>query len=262
MPRHDTAPAALANEDSRDGSIDGLRRMNAPGEPPSRTDRVHRVSVENRRRIKPDAAGGIKEPSSIVIGSPAPRLIADPGPAKCRIHDPLPIREWRPAKPHTEGSPPVSISSTRGKGAIAIQIGESRNVIRRTRVLQRRGGGGGDAVDAAGDPVIEVVFIRKAADAHGRIVACFQRKGLALFEPRRVLILQNGNAALISFDSSGIVVIIKPESAPAISFHGEVAAGDAEVVAARSIHIEGSGLLPENEARGPRGIVDGQIVER
>src|SRR5258708_28082910 len=186
MPRHDTAPAALANEDSRDGSIDGLRRVTAPGAPPSRTDRVHRVSGETGWRIKPAAAGGIKEPSSIVIGSPAPRLIADPGPAKCRIHDPLPIREWRPAKPHTEGSPTVSISSTRGKGAIAIQIGESRNVIRRTRVLQRRGGGGGDAVDAAGDPAIEVVFIRKAAGAQGKGVACLHRKVLARFDPRRV----------------------------------------------------------------------------
>jgi hypothetical protein len=93
MHRHDTGLAALANEDSRDGAIEGVRRMNALGKPPSRTDRVHRVSVENRRGIKPAAAGGIKEPSSIVIGSPAPRLIADPGPAKCRIHDPLPIRE-------------------------------------------------------------------------------------------------------------------------------------------------------------------------
>jgi len=109
---------------------------------------------------------------------------------------------------------------------------------------------GGDAVDAAGDPAIKVVFIRKAGDVHGRIVACFHRKGLALFEPRGVLIVQNGNAAFIGFDSAAVVVIIKAESASAFGFHGEVAAGDAEVVATRRIYIEGSAALPENKARG------------
>src|SRR5258708_13800368 len=113
MHRNETALAALAKEDSRDGLIDGSRRMNAPGEPPSRTDRVHRVSVENRRGIKPAAAGGIKEPSSIVIGSPAPRLITDPGPAECRIHDALPIREGGPDKAHTAGTRTVSLNPPR-----------------------------------------------------------------------------------------------------------------------------------------------------
>src|SRR5260370_9330949 len=133
--------------------------------------------------------------------------------------------------------------------------------MRRTRVLQGRGGGGGDAVDAAGDPVIEVVFIRKAADAQGRIVACFHRKGLALSKRRRVLIVQNGTAAFISFDSAGVVVIIKAESASAVRLNGKVAARDAEVVSARRIHIEGSAPLSKYEARCPRGIVQGKVVE-
>ncbi len=127
--------------------------------------------------------------------------------------------------------------------------------------MQRRARGRGDAVDVAGDPAIEVVFIRKAADAQRRIVACFHRKGLALFEPRDVLIVQNGNAALIGLDSAAVVVVIKPERAPAVGFHREVAAGHAKVVAARGIHIERGASLPEYQARCPRGIVEGKVVE-
>src|SRR5258708_23911148 len=197
-----------------------------------------RVSVKKRRGIKPAPARGIEEPSSVMIGSPAPRLIARPGPAKPRIHDPLPIREWRPAKSHAKRSPTVSICPTRGKGAIGVKVGKAGSVVGRTCVLQRRCGGGGDAVDAARDPAIEVIFLGKAADAQGRIVAGFQPKGLALFEPRRVLIVQNGNAALIGFDRAAVVVIIQPKCAPAVGFHGAVAPGDAEVVAAPRTHIE------------------------
>src|SRR5204862_441765 len=108
------------------------------------------------------------QPSSIVIGSPAPRVIADPSPPKSGIHEPLSIREWGPAEAHAKRPPTVPVGPAGGKGAIGIQIGESRGVIRRTRVLQRRGRGGGDAVDAARDPAIEVISIRKAGDIHGR----------------------------------------------------------------------------------------------
>src|SRR6266851_872273 len=51
------------------------------------------------------------------------------------------------------------------------------------------------------------------------------------------------------------------EMCSGVGFHGEVAPGDAEVVAARRIHIEGSAPLPENEARCPRRIVEGNVVE-
>src|SRR5260370_39162981 len=84
---------------------------------------------------------------------------------------------------------------------------------------------------------------------------------MGLFEARRRLIVQNGNAAFIRFDSAGVVVIIKPESAPAVRLHGKVAARDAEVVSARRIHIEGSAPLSKYEARCPRGIVQGKVVE-
>src|SRR6266851_7095426 len=93
MHGHDAGLAAIANEDSRHRMIHGTGGMNAFGESPHRTDGIPRVSVKSRRRIKPAAAGGIEEPSSVVVGRPAPRLIAGPGPAKRGIGDPLPIRE-------------------------------------------------------------------------------------------------------------------------------------------------------------------------
>ena len=127
--------------------------------------------------------------------------------------------------------------------------------------MKRRCCGAGDAVDAAGDPAIKVIFIRKAGHAQGRIIACLYRKGLALFEPRGLFIVQNGNTALISLDSAAVVVIVKAESAPAVGFHGEVAPGDAEVVAARRIHIEGSAPLQKNQAGCPCSIVEGKVVE-
>ncbi len=137
MHGHDAALAALANEDGRHWMIDNAGRINTAREPPYRTESIPRVSVQNRRGIKPAAAGGIEEPPSIVVGSPAPRLIADPGPAKSGIHDPLSIREGGPAEARSEWPPPISISPAVGKGAISIEIGESRRVVRRTRVLQR-----------------------------------------------------------------------------------------------------------------------------
>lgn len=74
-----TKLAAIANEDRRYRTIDRMRRMNPLGEAPHWTDRIARVSVENRRRIKPAAAGGIEQPAAIVIRSIAPGLIAEPG---------------------------------------------------------------------------------------------------------------------------------------------------------------------------------------
>src|SRR2546426_1797516 len=168
MHGHDTALAALANEDSRHWMIDGARGMNATGETPSRDNSIPRVSVENRRGVKPAAAGRIEEPSSIVIRSPAPRLKANPGVAERGIHGPLAIRERRPTEAHTERSPTKSIGPAVGKGAIGIEIGESRSVIGRTSVLQRCSCGGGKNFDAAGDPAGGVVFLGEAADAAGR----------------------------------------------------------------------------------------------
>jgi len=259
--RHDAALHALSNENSRHRMIDDARWINATREVPSRNTSISWVSVKNGRGIKPAAAGGIEEPSSIVIRSPAPRLIADPGVAKRGIHDPLPIGERRPPETDAKWSPTKSIGTAVGKGAIGIEIGESRSVIRRTGVLEGCGRGGGDTFDAAGNPAVEVVFFWKPADDQRRIVACFHRKGLALFKARGVLIVKDGNAALIGFDGAAIVVIVQTEGASMLGFHSEVATGDAEVVAACRIHVERSATLSKNESRRSRRVIQGKIVE-
>jgi len=79
MHGYDPGFAAIANKDSGHRMIDRVRRMNALGESPHWPDRISGVSIKNRRRIKPSAAGSIEEPSTIVIRSIAPRLIAEPG---------------------------------------------------------------------------------------------------------------------------------------------------------------------------------------
>src|SRR2546423_3737727 len=133
----------------------------------------------------------MEEPSSVVIGRPPPRLKTDPGPAKRGIHDPLPVGEGRPAKARAERPPAISVCTTVGKGAIGIEISEPGRIVRRTRVLQRRACGVGNAIDATGNPTIKVIFIWKAIDAQGRIVACLDGKGLAVVEECFILIVQD-----------------------------------------------------------------------
>src|SRR5437016_5445225 len=261
MHGHDTDLATLADEDTRHRMVDGARRMNSRRKPPYWTDWIPGVSIENRGRIEPAAARGIEQPSSIVIGRPPPRLKTNPGPAKRGIHDPLPVGEGRPAKARAERPPAISIGTTVGKGTIGIEISEPGRVVRRTRVLQRRACGVGNAIDTTGNPAIKVIFIWKAADGQGRIADCLDGEGLAVVEPRLILIVQNRNAALISLDRAAVVEIIQAKSGSRVGFHGEVAAGNAEVVAASGIHVERSAALAKNEARGVSGIVERKIVE-
>src|SRR5882762_1184357 len=46
-----------------------------------------------------------------------------------------------------------------------------------------------------------------------------------------------------------------------LSFHSEVATGDAEVVAACRIHVERSAALSKNESRRSRRVIQGKVVE-
>src|SRR5260370_13804620 len=108
--------------------------------------------------------------------SPTPRLIAHPGPAKRRIHKPLAVGEGGPTEACPKRPPAIAIGATGIKSAIGKEICEPRNVIRRTSVLQRRGGCGRDGIDAAQDPLIEVVLLSQPGDAQRRIVASFHRK--------------------------------------------------------------------------------------
>jgi hypothetical protein len=158
MHRHDAIRAALANEDCCNRMINRVRRVNRKP-PSSGTDRITRVTVKNRGRIEPAATRRVEEPSPVVKRGPAPRLIAHPSPAKRGIHVPLPIGEGGPAEAYSKRPPAIAIGTTGVKSAIGVEIGESGDVIRGTSILQRRGGGGGDGVDATGDPAIKVVLL-------------------------------------------------------------------------------------------------------
>src|SRR5712691_2018697 len=131
-----------------------------------------------------------------MIRSPPPRLVAHPSPTEGRIPDPLPRRERRRAKADNKWPPTVAVSAAGKPGTIVVQVGKSGSVVGRIRVLQRRCRGGAYTVNAAGDPAVKVVLIEKAPNGQRRIVASLDRKRLALFELRRVVLVQNGNAAL------------------------------------------------------------------
>ena len=122
-------------------------------------------------------------------------------------------------------------------------------------------GGGADAVNAAGDPTVEIVFVSNAANAQGSILAGLDRKRLALFETPDVVLMQNGYVALQGFDGAAVVVIVQPETAAAIGLHGEIAAGNAEVVAGRRIDVEGSGALAKDQTRGACAILEREVVK-
>ncbi len=73
--------------------------------------------------------------------------------------------------------------------------------------------------------------------------------------------MKDRNAALLGLGGAAIVVIVHPEGAAVVSFHGEIATGDAEVVAASRIHVERSAALSKNESRGSRRVIQGKIIE-
>src|SRR2546425_8193853 len=99
-----------------------------------------------------------------MIRSPAPRLVAHPSPTEGRIPDPLPRREWRPAKAGAKRPPTVAVSAAGKPGTIVVQVGKSGSVVGRIRVLQRRCCGGGNTVNAARGPTGKIVLLEKAGN--------------------------------------------------------------------------------------------------
>src|SRR5215469_4717322 len=91
MHGNETHIPLAVNEHCRDRMIDGARRMNSRRESPNGNARARIVAVNDRRRVKPAAAAGIKEPAAVMVGSPAPRLEAGKGPAESGIPNPLTI---------------------------------------------------------------------------------------------------------------------------------------------------------------------------
>src|SRR5579859_537106 len=102
-----------------------------------------------------------------MIGSPTPGLKAGKGPAKAGIPNPLAHGERRPSQACAE-RPPTIPKPTAGKpGAIGVEIGVARKVVGRACVLQGSVGGSGDGVNAARNPVIELIVGRNAAETKG-----------------------------------------------------------------------------------------------
>src|SRR5260370_25250312 len=123
---------------------------------------------KHRRGKKPSAAAGIKERASVMIRSPAPRLVAHPSPAEGRIPDPLPRREWRPAKAGAKRPPTVAVSAAGKPGTIVIQVGKSGSVVGRICGLQRRRCGGAYTCNPARDPAVKIVHIQTTTHSQRR----------------------------------------------------------------------------------------------
>src|SRR5580692_7575246 len=155
-----------------------------------------------------------------MIGSPTPGLRAHPGPTESRIPEPLPPRERRPRSTDAERPPTKSITAARRPGAVGVEIGETGGVVRRTCVLKRGAGRRGYCVNLAGNPAVEIIFLRDTANVCGGIVPGFHRKRLALFEPRGLILVPDGIMAFDGFHRAAVIVIVQPETAPAVGFHG------------------------------------------
>ena len=71
--------------------------------------------------------------------------------------------------------------------------------------------------------------------------------------------MQDGSVTRQHFHVAAIVKIVDAEGAFTAGFDREVAPRDAEVIAIRGIHVEGSRALAKNQARGPRTIVERKV---
>src|SRR5215467_15474131 len=100
----------VVNEHCRDRMIDGPRWMNSRRESPNGNARAGIVAVNDGRRVKPAAAAGIKQPAPVMVGSPAPRLVARKCPAESWIPNPLTIIKRRPAIPSAKGPPAKTVT--------------------------------------------------------------------------------------------------------------------------------------------------------
>ena len=245
--------AVLANEDGCGCPIDGMRRVNDRREALSRV-----VLIIDGRRIEPATAGSVKEPAAIVIRSPAPGLEAGESPAESRIVNPLARGERRPAEAGTEGPPSVTVAATGRPSAVSVEIGEAWNVIARARVLHRGVVRGGDRINAAGDPMVEVIGGGKGSHADG-FVAGFHGERLAFAERSSFFFVKDGDVAGEGLHVAAIVKVVDAEGAFAAALDGEIATGHAEIVAGREIDVEGSGALTENEACGARAVLERKI---
>src|SRR5690348_4661634 len=241
--------------------IDRSRRMNSRRESPDGNTGAGIEAVTNRRRVKPASAAGVKQPSTVMIGRPAPRVEAIPSPAESGIQNPLTVRKRRPAVANAERPPAEAVSAAVGPGTVRVKASETRRVVGRTGVLHGGRIRGGNRVDLSGDPAVEFILSRNAADAHGGRIAGLHRERLAFFEGRGFVLVKHGDAAGEIFHGAAIVKIIETESGTASGLDREVAAGNAEIIAAHRIYMERSAALPQNQARDQSAVLQGKIIK-
>src|SRR5271169_4054288 len=166
MHGHDRELAVLADENSGRRAIERVRWMDDGRRPLYRVTTVASVAEVRWWRIEPSAARGVKQPTTVVIRSPTPRLIASKCPAETGIPHPLAHGERGPTKARTEGPPAIAVSSARRPSAVRIKIGVTGRVIGSTRVLKRSVCCRGNRIDAAGDPMVEIIAGGKPANVH------------------------------------------------------------------------------------------------
>ncbi len=100
----------------------------------------------------------------------------------------------------------------------------------------------------------------KSTDIDG-IFSSLHGEGLALAELRGFLLVQDRGVAGEDVDVAAVVKVVEAEGALAGGLNRKVAAGDAEIVSACGIYVEGSGALAENQARGACAIFERKIEE-
>src|ERR1700757_2704410 len=93
----ETYVPVVVDEHRGDRMVDRPGRMNSRRKSPNGNACAREVAVNDRWRVIPAAAAGVKQPAAVMIRSPAPRLEARKSPAKSWVPNPLSIGEGRPA---------------------------------------------------------------------------------------------------------------------------------------------------------------------
>lgn len=201
----------------------------------------------------------LKDPAAVVVREPAPRLISDEGPSERGIEKPVAVIEGRPADAGSKGAPAVAKTADGIEAAVGVEVAEPGRVGGRIGILQCRVGGGGHAVCAAGNPAIEIIVFGKAAHGSGDVFSGAHGQRLAFGQNSGVILVHHVHTAVENRDSAAIVKIIQAKIRVVAGFRSEVAAGDAEIVAACGIHVERCGALAENEPGGERAVFQRKI---
>ena len=106
--------------------------------------------------------------------------------------------------------------------------------------------------------MVKIIPGGKSTDSHG-IFTGLHGEGLAFAELRGFFLVEDGGAAGQDVHVAAVVKVIQAERALPVGFDREVAAGHAEIIAARWIHVEGSGALAENQPGSACAILERKV---